>query len=55
VKGDSWRYCPNYEWVEDTKFGHKITILFKDGSKDEIDLRWPDRIRDRDGRVRDKR
>ena len=35
-KGDSWRDCPNYErfWVEDTKFGHKITILFKDGSKD---------------------
>ena len=53
MKGDSWRDCPNYErfWVEDTKFGHKITILFKNGSKDIIDLKWPDRIRDRNGRV----
>ncbi len=30
MKGDSWRDCPNYEryWIEDTKHGHKITILF---------------------------
>ena len=53
MKGDSWRDCPNYEryWIEDTKHGHKITILFKDGTKDEINLKWPDRIRDRNGRV----
>jgi|TARA_Y100000401_G_scaffold34981_1_gene26099 hypothetical protein len=54
-KGDSYRFCPNYEryWISDTKFGHKITILHKDGSKDIIDLRWPDRVRDEHGRVSD--
>tara|TARA_R100001224_G_scaffold49204_1_gene28391 strand:- start:174 stop:359 length:186 start_codon:yes stop_codon:yes gene_type:complete len=55
MRGDSWRECPNYEryWVEDTRHGHKITILFADGTKDEINLKWPDRIRDRNGRVSD--
>ena len=54
-KGDSYRFCPNYEryWIEDSKYGHIIKILHKDGSKDIIDLRWPDRIRDEHGRVSD--
>ena len=45
-KGDSYRFCPNYEryWIEDSKYGHIIKILHKDGSQDVIDLRWPDRI-----------
>jgi len=52
-KGDSYKVCPNYErfWVRDTKHGHRIIILHKDGSRDDIDLRWPDRIRDKQGRV----
>mgnify|MGYP003120142129 FL=1 len=56
-KGDSYRFCPNYEryWIEDSKYGHIIKILHKDGSKDIIDLRWPDRIRDRNGRVCEKK
>ncbi len=56
-KGDSYRFCPNYEryWIEDSKYGHIIKILHKDGSKDIIDLRWPDRIRDRSGRVSEKK
>ena len=55
-KGDSYRFCPNYErfWVRDTKHGHRIIILHKDGSRDDIDLRWPDRIRDENGRVHTK-
>ena len=54
-KGDSYRFCPNYEryWIEDSKYGHIIKILHKDGSQDVIDLRWPDRIRDKNGRVSD--
>jgi|TARA_R100001163_G_C4928282_1_gene105373 hypothetical protein len=56
-KGDSYRFCPNYErfWVRDTKHGHRIIILHKDGSRDDIDLRWPDRVRDENGRVIEKR
>ena len=52
-RGDSYKICPNYErfWVRDTKHGHRIIILHKDGSRDDIDLRWPDRIRDKQGRV----
>jgi len=52
-KGDSYRVCPNYErfWVRDTEHGHRIIILHKDGSRDDIDLRWPDRTRDKQGRV----
>ena len=54
-KGDSYTLVQNYErhWVQSTQTGHFITILRKDGTKDEIDLRWPDRKRDRSGRVSD--
>ena len=54
-KGDSYRFCPNYErfWVRDTKYGHRIIILHADGSRDDIDLRWPNRVRDTNGRVSD--
>jgi hypothetical protein len=47
-KGDSWIEYSNYEkhYIEDTKRGHKITLLSKDGSKLEINCVWPDRERD---------
>jgi len=43
----------NFEryWIEDTKRGHMITLLSKDGSKLEINCVWPDRERDHSGRV----
>ena len=46
-KGDSWIEYSNYEkhCIEDTKRGHKITLLSKDGSKLEINCVWPDRER----------
>ena len=52
-KGDSWIEYSNYEkhYIEDTKRGHKITLLSKDGSKLEINCVWPDRERDHLGRV----
>jgi hypothetical protein len=39
-KGDSWIEYSNYEkhYIEDTKRGHKITLLSKDGSKLENQL-----------------
>jgi hypothetical protein len=54
-KGDSWIEYSNYEkhYIEDTKRGHKITLLSKDGSKLEINCVWPDRERDYSGRVSD--
>ena len=54
-KGDSWIEYSNYEkhCIEDTKRGHKITLLSKDGSKLEINCKWPDRERDRSGQVSD--
>ena len=56
-KGDSYRFCPNYErhWIRSTKHGHRIIILHKDGSRDDIALRWPDKVRDESGRVIEKR
>ena len=56
-KGDSYRSYPNYErfWVRDTKHGHRSIILHKDRRRDLIDLRWPDRVRDENGRVIEKR
>jgi hypothetical protein len=52
-KGDSWIEYSNYEkhYIEDTKRGHKITLLSKDGSKLEINCVWPDRERNRSGLV----
>lgn len=52
-KGDGWIEYSNYEryWIEDTKRGHKITLLSKDGSKLEINCVWPDKIRDHAGRA----
>ena len=37
-KGDGWMEYSNFEryWIEDTKRGHMITLLSKDGSKLEI-------------------
>jgi len=54
-KGDGWIEYSNFEryWIKDTKHGHLITLLSKDGSKLEINCKWPDRIRDRSGRVSD--
>ena len=56
-KGDSYRFCPNYErhWIRSTKHGHRIIILHKDGSRDDIDLRWPAKVRDESGRAIEKR
>jgi len=52
-KGDGWMEYSNFEryWIEDTKRGHMITLLSKDGSKLEINCVWPDRERDHSGRV----
>lgn len=52
-KGDGWMEYSNFEryWIEDTKRGHMITLLSKDGSKLEINCVWPDKERDHAGRV----
>jgi len=52
-KGNGWIEYSNFEryWIEDTKRGHMINLLSKDGSKLEINCVWPDRERDRSGRV----
>jgi hypothetical protein len=52
-KGNGWIEYSNFEryWIEDTKRGHKITLLSKDGSKLEINCVWSDRERDHSGRV----
>jgi len=52
-KGNGWIEYSNFEryWIEDTKRGHKITLLSKDGSKLEINCVWPDKERDHSGRI----
>jgi len=52
-KGDGWMEYSNFEryYIRDTKRGHMITLLSKDGSKLEINCVWPDRERDHSGRV----
>lgn len=44
---------PTYQkhWIEDNKQGHDI-IIWSDTGKTIIECRWPDRSREKDGRVK---
>ena len=56
-KGESDRGCTNYERQgrRATKHGNRISIIHKEGSRDDIDERWPEKVRDESGRVIEKR